>query len=255
MSENDVHRARLYSALSMGFDRPDEELLWAIDEGSFAEAVIVSATILDGDVLRATDGLEITIPENTETLRSAYAAAFGNENESTVSQYETGYAPGTLVTNTNQLADMAGFYRAFGLDIAAGCRDRADYLSTQLEFAGHLAAQRAYFEEEGDETGAKVVTDARASFIEDHLGRWVPRFVAEVREEIDEPFYRTLSNLLSALVENENEVLAISPEEFEAEPTAPLESLPGIERDEEGRLATSCGAMVSPEPQQPEVER
>ena len=255
MSENDVHRARLYSALSMGFDRPDEELLWAINEGSFAEAVSASASALDDDIEEAASALEEALPTEASELRSAYAAAFGNENESTVSQYETGYAPGTLVTNTNQLADMAGFYRAFGLDIAAGRRDRADYLSTQLEFAGHLAAQRAYFEEEGDETGAKVVTDARASFIEDHLGRWVPRFVAEVREEVDEPFYRTLSNLLGALVENENEVLAISPAEFEAEPTAPLESLPGMERDEEGRLATSCGAMASPEPQQSEVDR
>jgi TorA maturation chaperone TorD len=150
---------------------------------------------------------------------------------------------------------MSGFYRAFGLDIASDWRGRADYLPTQLEFASHLALQRAYLAEEGDESGVGIVTDARASFIEDHLGRWVPRFVAEVREEVDEPFYRVLAELLGTLVESDVETLDISPDEFEAEPTAPLESLPGMERDEEGRLATSCGAMASPEPQQPEVDR
>lgn len=252
---DDIHRVRLYSALSTAFDRPDEELLDAIENGAFAEGLIMSATMLGGDVARAADGLEITAPDEPSELRSAYAAAFGNENEATVSQYETGYAPGTLVTNTNQLADMAGFYRAFGLDIAPDQRDRADYLSTQLEFVSHLAAQRAYLAKEGDETGVEVVTNARASFIEDHLGRWAPRFVAEVLGEVEAPFYRVLADLLGALVETENELLGITPREFEAEPTAPLESLPGMERDEEGRVATSCGAMASPEPQQPEVDR
>jgi DMSO reductase family type II enzyme chaperone len=253
--QENIHRARLYSALSAAFDRPDEGFIRAIEDGSFAETVTESAMTLGGDVERAASALETTIPEDATELRSAYAAAFGNENESTVSQYETGYAPGTLVTNTNQLADMAGFYRAFGLDIAPDQRDRADYLSTQIEFVSHLALQRAYLAEAGDESGVEIVTDARASFVEDHLGRWAPRFVAEVLGEVEEPFYRVLADLLGALVESDVEILDIAPAEFEAEPTAPLESLPGMERDEEGRLATSCGAMASPEPQQPGVDR
>lgn len=233
----DVDRARLYSALSLAFDRPGDRLLTAIDDGTLVESL--RAAPVDGP---AADALEDATPEDPDELRSSYADAFGDENESTVSQYEAAYAPGSLVTNTDRLADINGFYRAFGLDVAADRRDRADYLPTQLEFAGHLTLQRAYLEEVGDDEGVEVVTDARASFVEDHLGRWVPRFVEEVREEVDEPFYRALADLLDALVEDETRTLGVDPDVFEAEPTAPLESLPGMERDDEGRLATSCGA-------------
>jgi DMSO reductase family type II enzyme chaperone len=239
--DRDVDRARLYSALSLAFDRPGDRLLTAIDEDTFVESMPAAA--IDEPVADAADALADATPEDGSELHPSYADAFGDENESTVSQYEAAYAPGTLVTNTDRLADINGFYRAFGLDVAADRRDRADYLPTQLEFAGHLALQRAYLADEGDDEGVEVVTDARASFVEDHLGRWVPRFVEEVREEVDEPFYRALADLLDALVEDEARTLGADPDVFEAEPTAPLESLPGMERDDEGRLATSCGAM------------
>lgn len=238
--ERDVDRARLYGALSTAFDRPGDRLVNAIDGGTLVGS---SSAATDEPVAEALDALEDATPEDAGELRSAYAGAFGNENESTVPQYETAYAPGTLVTNTDRLADVRGFYRAFGLDVAADRRDRPDYLPTQLEFAGHLALQRAYLAEEGDDEGVEVVTDARAAFVEDHLGRWTPGFVAEVSEEVDEPFYRALADLLDALIAEEVRTLGVDPDEFEAEPTAPLEGLPGMERDEEGRLATSCGAM------------
>lgn len=244
MDERDIRRARLYGTLAAAFDRPDETVIATVEDGSIVEELSTAATVLEGQ--EATAGpLADALPADAGALRSAYAEAFGNENEATVSQYETEYAPGTLVTNTDQLADMAGFYRAFGLDVASDSRDRPDYLPTQLEFATHLLAQRAYLRTEADETGVAIVTDAWAAFVEDHLGRWVPRFADAVHEEVDAPFYRVLADLLEALLEDETERLGVSPDVFEAEPTAPLESVPGLERDEEGRLATSCGSMAS----------
>ncbi|RLM77144.1 dehydrogenase, partial [Halobellus sp. Atlit-38R] len=101
-----------------------------------------------------------------------------------VDRYEVAYAPGGVTVNTDRMADAAGFYRGFGLENADGARDRADAISVELEFCSHLAAQRAYLREEGDETGVERVTDATAAFVEDHVGRWVPRFAADVREEL-----------------------------------------------------------------------
>jgi hypothetical protein len=151
------------------------------------------------------------------------------------------YAPGGVTVNTDRMADAAGFYRAFGLENADGARDRADAISVELEFCSHLAAQRAYLRATGDETGVERVTEATTAFLEDHVGRWVPRFAADVREAADGGPFRALADALEAFVDLEAERFGVEPDVFEERPDGPVESLTGVDTDADGRLDLSCG--------------
>jgi TorA maturation chaperone TorD len=71
-----------------------------------------------------------------------------------------------------ELADIAGFYRAFGVEITPGT-ERPDHIAVELEFMHLLAVKEvvAAGREDGGEH-ARICRDARATFFRDHLGRW-----------------------------------------------------------------------------------
>lgn len=99
-----------------------------------------------------------------------------------VPPYETSYesarsAPGG---KTLALADIAGFYRAFGFQ-AQG--ERPDHLAPELEFVSLLCIKEAYARLVGEREGAEVCAEARSKFIREHLAPWLPSFRERVREE------------------------------------------------------------------------
>jgi len=99
-----------------------------------------------------------------------------------VPPYETSYesarsAPGG---KTLALADIAGFYRAFGFQ-AQG--ERPDHLAPELEFLSLLCVKEAYARLTGEREGAEVCAEARIKFIREHLAPWLPSFCQRVAEE------------------------------------------------------------------------
>lgn len=204
-----VQRARLYSLLSIGFDRPGEELEALLNEGVFTEDIREAAEKLDDDQL--TTAVGAMIETDTEDLYFEWGSLFGVEEGVTVSQYELTYLPGPLMTTAREIADINGFYKAFNLELGDGENDRKDLLIFQLEFLSHLCLREAYLRQEGDDDGVAIVVDARRSFVEEHLGRWFWRFADEVCKH-DDDFYAALTDLLSAFIEAEIDLLGIEPE-------------------------------------------
>lgn len=244
--DSHVHRARLYNLAAMAFDRPGESFEAALRSGDFAAQLVESAAALDEDQLL--DRAEAVADASPETdagiddLASTYRTLFSFTSEDDdVSPYELAYAPGDLTTNTDRLADLAGFYGAFGLEMEDSDRERVDYLSIELEFLSYTALQTAYLVLDDDETGIEVVTDAQRNFLEDHLGRWLPRFRDAMQEHVDEPFYRELAAMLAALVERDVDRFGADPDVFDEVPPAPLESLTSDDLDVDFR-AEGCGA-------------
>lgn len=243
-----VHRARLYKLASLGFDRPDDELEAALVSGEFTSQLVESAAALEDDELRdraeAAAEAAPTDPDDVDERYSDWATLFGYEKGGEIQQYQIEYSPGTLVTSTDTLADLSGFYRAFGLSIAAGNRERADHLCLELEFLSHLALQTAYLELDEDENGIEIVTNAQGDFLEDHLGRWISRFNETVQEESEVSFYRTLAELIERLVEVDVERFDVEPKVFDETPPSPLEDF--TDTDEEDFRCGTCGTTSSP---------
>jgi nitrate reductase assembly molybdenum cofactor insertion protein NarJ len=71
---------------------------------------------------------------------------------------------------TPRLADVAGFYRAFELEVHG---DRPDHVVAQLEFLAVALLVEAEALERGDGVHAAVCDRAVRAFVRDHAGTWI----------------------------------------------------------------------------------
>ncbi|WP_394742380.1 TorD/DmsD family molecular chaperone [Natronococcus roseus] len=232
------HRSRCYSLLALGLERPGEEFDHAVEARAFREDLVESVTQLDEDLGEPARVLAEHVAPS-DHLHSDWASLFGVEEGLSVSPYELTYLPGPLMTNVRQLADISGFYGAFGLSAADGANDRRDHICFELEFLGHLALREASLRDAGDDEGVGVVVDAQQQFLEDHLGRWYWRFADEVSKRNDD-YYAALADLLAALVERELDRLEVDPNLVPDHPDV-TEWNEGVFGDDVGRNCGGCG--------------
>ncbi|MDJ0269679.1 MAG: molecular chaperone TorD family protein [Aigarchaeota archaeon] len=75
--------------------------------------------------------------------------------------------PGVAIGPT--LADIAGFYAAFGMQLTKDIP--MDHLAVEMEFMAHLALREAYAVLHRNEEMFDTVVDAQRKFLRDHLSR------------------------------------------------------------------------------------
>jgi TorA maturation chaperone TorD len=153
--------------------------------------------------------------------------------------YETEYhATAEPFFRAQQLADVAGFYRAFGLEPSRCSPERPDHLALELEFMAFLLMKKrlAAAAADGDNEGsgrAKVCAEAGAAFFRDHLAWWVPSFAAGLRRKAGRGLYGEVARVLAALVPVERRRFGIPA------PRLPLRAAP-VETPEGQAACAGC---------------
>lgn len=126
--------------------------------------------------------------------------------------YESAYGEAPQMAGKSAaLADIAGFYRAFGLAPAETQPDLEDHVGAELEFMSVLALKEAYALADGHVDGLGVTRDAEARFLAEHLGRWAETFAREVQDASPLPYYTAAAELLAAWIAAETAHLAVTP--------------------------------------------
>lgn len=123
--------------------------------------------------------------------------------------YETQYGTPHVFAQSEELADIAAFYKACGL--SAPLKEREDHLAVELEFMAFLIQKEAYALYRGDAGHAAQMRELQGKFMVDHLGRWVPSFAG--RFEAREP---SLAKDLREWVAADVKVLGVTPAEIRA---------------------------------------
>jgi TorA maturation chaperone TorD len=96
---------------------------------------------------------------------------------------EGGYGDGLRFAGQPfDIADLNGFYAAFGFALNQNAPSPPDYLGTEAEFLSLLHLKKAIALDKGRPASAQIVDRAMARFLEEHLGRWVGAFDAALRE-------------------------------------------------------------------------
>jgi DMSO reductase family type II enzyme chaperone len=104
----------------------------------------------------------------------------------------------------HRLADLAAFYRAFGLEVVDDAGERHDHICLELEFMTVLAAKEAYAREHQlDADQLAQCRDAQKSFLREHLGRWTPAFTRRLASTTGEPTLVALAEFTRAFIESE----------------------------------------------------
>lgn len=120
-----------------------------------------------------------------------------------VPPYETSYeaGPGSSGGPTFQMADIAGFYRAFGFQVMG---ERPDHVVPEMEFVALMFVKEAYALLSGDADGADVCAGARRKFVAEHLGRWLPMLRDRALEVEGAESLVALVGVIVRLVETED---------------------------------------------------
>ncbi|MBI2392338.1 MAG: molecular chaperone TorD family protein [Deltaproteobacteria bacterium] len=165
-----------------------------------------------------------------DTLRSTWLEVF-EQGKDRVSLYETEYGRMRGMRKGNDLADIAGFYRAFALELDdVDVHEMLDHLAVELEFYAMLLSKQRWLAETGDVEGTEIVEDGRRKFLADHLGSFVPAIVA--RPKLQEcSVYGPLLSWCADLVARECTALGVVP--------APLDYFGDGEQEREMR----CGSL------------
>ncbi len=106
-------------------------------------------------------------PEALQIWQSNYIDLF-DRGQAQNPIYETEYGRNRAISKSTELADLAGFYQAFGLS-NEGLPEMHDHISVELEFYGYLLLKEAWLKEQGETEGVEIVAEARAKFLQGHL--------------------------------------------------------------------------------------
>lgn len=218
-------RGSLYKVFSMAFLYPSPEVVSFFRDSELPE-------VLDGLAAghsSVSPGVERALVEelkaylrsaecrgDTVRLESAYHALFHLEGG--VSLYESQYRGAHEFQWAETLADLSGFYRAFGLE---PMNERPDHLSVELEFMYALAFKEicALAEPEAETAceHLRITWEAERAFLRDHLAVWVPAFARALCRRAMEAgerqggFYGRMSAWLERFLQGECACFDVNP--------------------------------------------
>ncbi len=153
------------------------------------------------------------LPADADALNAAYEQTFGLLVSSNCPPYETEYINSKFTFQRSQgLADIAGFYSAFGLEPSSAHPERHDHLALELEFMAFLLGleRTAATSDNADRVERSTICrDAQRRFLAEHLVWWVPTFARLLSRQDPGGFYDAISQFLAALMTAERALAGI----------------------------------------------
>ena len=158
-----------------------------------------------GPLEQSADRLASMSLPGVETLVDDFVRLFGHTTRGLVCACETEYGPDNGFHQPQQLADLSGYYLAFGLRPALASDVRADHIACECEFMDFLSRKEALLLAGGargpsDEETLAVTRQAARTFLRDHLGRFGRAFAARVATEDAGGYFGTWGHILLAFV-------------------------------------------------------
>jgi TorA maturation chaperone TorD len=204
-------RAVVYRMLSVGFQPPTERRLDEIGARDGFRAVVAAVQYLDpqpGGCASAAGRLATLAVPDAHVLAASFWHLFGHTTRGLICACETEYGPDNGFHQPQQLADIAGYYLAFGLSPVVAGDTRADHIACECEFMDFLSRKQAHLldrrDADADVSETLEVTEmAERSFLREHLGRFGRAFAARVAAEDGDGYFGALGRLLLAFVDAE----------------------------------------------------
>ena len=224
-------RAAAYGLIAHGFQYPDGDVLSTlIDPRRWEDwpAVLHNVDRPTRASLRilmdAVDELAGCSDSEVRALQHRYDDLFGHAVRGPCPAYEMEYGRHEIIRQASDLADLAGFYRAFGLEPAAGANGRPDHITAECEFMSALCSKEAHAHAQDDKKNADICLDAQRAFLRDHLARWLPALAHRVQEADGDGWFGALTRFADAFVKAECSHFDIhaGPPTLELKPTDPV---------------------------------
>ena len=210
-------RSTLYGTVSALFSDPESEkfpmLLSTSLQGSALDACFqleeknnLKKTNLSSSFQRLMAKLDNS---NLAIISNDFVDVFGHTLSKQIAPYALEHLKNKdLFFQTQKLADLNGFYKAFGLQVES--IERADHISTQAEFLSFLLLKQCLAEQDSLSDKKEICEKAFSDFQRDHFFDWVEMFAKNLTTHIDSDFYLLAGEFLSEFLEIEKSHLNTS---------------------------------------------
>ena len=183
------------------------------------------------------DSLVAAIRGPAEEVRREHSRVFGFTPPRECPPFETDFhANAEPFFHSQQMADVAGFYRAFGLNPPPG---RPDHIVLELEFMAFLQMKKRLLRDDTESPNIadalEVCAKAEIDFFRDHLTWWLPAFATGLQKRAGHGYYADLGRALAAFVAAERRLLGVSVPRISLGTVA-------VERPEEAMECAACSA-------------
>ncbi len=171
-------RSALYRVLAEAFEYPTRQAMARLRQRDLPLARAASSPLgLERAVARVADALR---GRSYRRIEAAYRDLFSQVASVDCPPHETDYTTTDIFRKSEEMADVAGFYRAFGVEGSAEERARPDHVTVELEFMHLLTYKEAWARAHEEADGLEVCLEAQRAFLRDHLARWFPDFARRV---------------------------------------------------------------------------
>jgi len=151
--------------------------------------------------------------------------------------YETLFGNDHVFAQSHVMGDIAGFYKAFGVELSKDVHERLDHLSVELEFMHFLTYKESYSRCHDGIDKTEIVVDAQKKFIKNHIGRWVPLFCRMLAKKSDTGLFKLIADCMSEWMDFEVAFLGVT-----VQPYSEADYRPATFNAPEGQTY-ECGAQ------------
>jgi TorA maturation chaperone TorD len=198
-AERAYARANLYRFLSLAFTHPSETdfaSLLAAEPATRVAATLVGPSIASAFEAVAEEFATLTLSDLAGQHRHIFTLSASPD----CPLNECAYSAKHVYQEVQALADLAGFYRAFGVEPK---QIRPDELSAELEFCYLLSLKDGIAREHSQSEQAQVCRKALRHFVRDHVARWGENIGLRLQVLYPDSAYARFGRLLSVFMEAE----------------------------------------------------
>ncbi len=239
--------SQVYQFLSTCLLEPNKEALEMLNSAEYmSEVKSCISTAGNSEMLESFELLQKALEDNdVENLEWSYRATFG---AATVAMdcppYEMYYSGSQIWQQTQDLADISGMYKAYGIAMEEdSTTSRWDHVAVELEFLHFLTYKLAYAIENHSEEEQESCLSGKKKFLYAHIGRWIKAFTTSVVKKTPEDFYRQAATLASLFIHIEMVKLSVDAEEIDEY----MGNEPDYLQRLEGKSASACDSCMDEE--------
>jgi putative dimethyl sulfoxide reductase chaperone len=220
-------RSVICRVLAAALQRPARDTLDDLAAPRSVEALLHAALVLDGGLAgpihEAAAACAAAPSGSLQEIDALHASLLGHTLRGRICPYETEYGGRHVFGQAQELADIAGFYLAFGLMPAGMEAGRPDHIAVEIEFMAFLSLKEAHAIERRDEEMLAVTRGAMRRFLREHVGRFGRAFASSLIREDPTGFYGRTGRLCATVLTFEcgRQGVPIGPETLEVRPEEP----------------------------------
>lgn len=148
------------------------------------------------------------VRDAAQDLRCEFARLFLGMCANPIAAYESVFLSPNQCMMQDERDEVLAEYRKHGFAVVEDFKLPEDHASVEFSFMAALSRQVSAALDAGDYERAGLLIEAQGSFLDEHLGKWIPLLAERVINESRSDFYRGVAEMARDMLAEDAELLS-----------------------------------------------